>query len=406
MANQPAEFDVIIVGAGLVGSALGCALGGTDLRVAMIESRPLDSQWPVSEDSVGGFDPRVSALTVASQQFLTAISVWPLLAGQRLAAYRSMHVWDAEGTGSIDFQASHINQPELGHIVENRLVTTALLRRLQQHANIELIAPATVQAMQPTPAGHYRLQLEGGGELQAALVVAADGANSKLRALAKMPVREWAYGHHAIVSTVATALPHQATAWQRFLPEGPLAFLPLADSAGSEQFCSIVWSAIPAYAEQLMAMEEQAFARALEQAFESRLGAVTATGPRFSFALRQRHAVDYIKPGLALVGDAAHTIHPLAGQGVNLGLMDVQVLGEELLRARQRGLEPGSRMVLERYQRRRKAANLTMMAGMEGFKRLFEQSSLPVRWARNTGMRWLNRADPLKHRLMRQAMGL
>ena len=406
MNNMTANYDVIIVGAGMVGSALACALGGSELSVAVIEARPLNDQWPASEEGVAGFDARVSALTVASQNCLQQWGVWPALAEQRISPYRKMHVWDAEGTASIDFAAADINQPVLGHIVENRLTSIALLRRMAQYTNIQSFAPATLASLQPQANSGYHLVLDDGRELTAALVVAADGAHSKIRSLADFPMREWDYGHHAIVTTVKTELPHGEMARQRFLAEGPLAFLPLAGAGTDQHYCSVVWSAIPSYAENLMALDEQAFNNSLARAFEHQLGNILASSRRFSFPLRQRHAVDYIKPGLALVGDAAHTIHPLAGQGVNLGLMDVQVLSEELLRAQQRQISPGDLSVLSRYQRRRKAANLTTMAAMEGFKRLFEQPALPIRWARNTGMRWLDKAPPLKHRLMRQAMGL
>ena len=296
----------------------------------------------------------------------------------------------------------------LGHIVENSITSSALVECLQHQSNIEVIAPAKLQGVSSTAATPYgyTLTLDDGRVLQSALVVAADGANSKVRRLLDIEMREWDYDHQAIVCTVATEKSHQHTARQRFLPEGPLAFLPLADASNGQQYCSIVWSAIPEYAEELMQMDDQHFSAALGRAFEHTLGDITSVSRRLSFPLRQRHAVDYVKPGLALVGDAAHTIHPLAGQGVNLGLMDVKVLSEELLRARRRQLDIGSQLVLGRYQRRRKAANLGMMAGMEGFKRLFERPSLPVRWARNTGMRWLDKALPLKHQVMRRAMGL
>ncbi len=404
--NITSHFDVIIVGAGMVGSALACALGGSSLSVAVIEAQTLSDSWPEQGDSVMGFDTRVSALTVASQRFLQSLGVWCLITDHRVSPYRHMHVWDAEGTGSIDFSAQDINQPVLGHIVENRLTATGLLKKLNQHRNVHLIASAAVDGLQSLDSGGYKLLLQDGRQYQAPLIVAADGARSNIRTQADFTMREWAYNHHAIVATVKTEKPHKETAWQRFLPEGPLAFLPLQSDAGNQQYCSIVWSAIPQYAENLMAQDDQLFADSLAAAFEYQLGDVLATSQRFSFPLGQRHAVDYCKPGLALVGDAAHTIHPLAGQGVNLGLMDVQVLSEELLRAEQRQLDVGSMAVLARYQRRRKAANLGMMASMEGFKRLFAQNALPVRWARNTGMRWLDKMTPLKHRVMRQAMGL
>lgn len=397
------QYDIIIVGAGIAGSALACALGDSDLKIAVVEAQPLALQWPPMEPVIDGYDPRVSALTVASQEFLASLGVWPAIARRRISPYRHMQVWDAEGTGSIAFNAEEINQPLLGHIVENRLTVAALLFRLADYPGIELCSGMRLVTMKTIKA-QRQLEMEDGTIMQAPLVVAADGANSRIRELAGIATNEWSYGHNAIVATVKTQQPHQQTAWQRFLPEGPLAFLPLA--GGDDHYCSIVWSAIPEYCEHLIALDDKKFAQQLGQAFEHRLGGIEAVSRRFSFPLRQRHALDYVQAGLALVGDAAHTIHPLAGQGINLGLLDVQVLAEELLRAHERQLPVADLAVLERYQRRRKAHNLTMMAAMEGFKRLFAEPALPLRWARNTGMRLLDKAAPLKHRIMKQAMGL
>jgi 2-octaprenylphenol hydroxylase len=221
-----------------------------------------------------------------------------------------------------------------------------------------------------------------------------------------LPTREWDYDQQAIVCTVQTSQSHRFTAWQRFSMTGPLAFLPLLPESGSEHFCSIVWSQDTDEARRLMALGDTEFAAELEQAIERELGSVQAVSKRFAFPLRQRHAKDYIAPGFALVGDAAHTIHPLAGQGANLGFGDVRTLLDELSRARKAGLGPADELVLARYQRRRKGENLTMMAAMEGFKQLFGRDELPVRWLRNTGLRWLNQLGPVKNRIAAEAMGL
>lgn len=399
------DYDIIIVGGGLAGASLACALGGRDVRVAIIEAQPWQEQWPEQTMAVDGFDARVSALTVASQQFLQQLDVWPALASQRLSPYRSMHVWDADGTGFVDFSAREVNEPVLGHIVENRLTLTALVRRMRQLPNIHCLNPEKVaQFLQGE--GRHVLRLEGGREISAAIIVAADGGNSRIRQQANFSMREWDYGHEALVTTVQTSEVHQQTAWQRFMPEGPLAFLPLAGDTEHEHFCSIVWSTLPHETERLMALDDKTFAKQLGRAFEYRLGSIEAISRRFSFPLRQRHAVDYIKPGVVLVGDAAHTIHPLAGQGINLGLKDVQVLAEEILRADDRGLAFSDFSILQRYQRRRKSDNLMMMAAMEGFKHLFEHPTLPVRWLRNTGMHLFNNTTTMKQRIMRGAMGL
>ena len=408
---MPQSYDLIIVGAGLVGGALACALGeqvsNTRINIALVDAQPLHTDPPVYDGSINDFDPRVSALTIASQELLKKIAVWDLMVEGRISPYNNMHVWDAEGTGEIHFDAKDINQSALGYIVENKNTLLALAKRIQQQKNIQVIAPAKVVALKDEEK-LKTLVLEDGTELMAPLIVAADGANSPVRTMANFETREWNYNHQAIVCTVEIENSHQQTAWQRFLPEGPLAFLPLSMSEKNEDknFCSIVWSAVPSYAENLMALSEADFNHALGRAFENKLGDVKATSKRFSFPLRQRHAVDYVKSGLVLIGDAAHSIHPLAGQGVNLGLLDVQVLAEEILRAEQRQLNLGDLHVLQRYQRRRKGDNLAMMAAMDGFKKLFEEPALPIRWLRNTGMSFLDRQSTLKHSIMRKAMGL
>jgi 2-octaprenylphenol hydroxylase len=398
-------FDIVIVGAGIAGGALAASLAGKGLEIALVEAQPLvQPELPEALD-LQHFDPRVSALTPRSRSLLDALGAWDAVAAYRHCPYRHMTVWDAEGTGEIEFDCSEVGAPVLGFIVENRAVVSALLDTVLRAPDITCFSPARLEACRALDSGAVAVELEGGESLQADLLVAADGALSRVRELMDFATREWDYGHSALVASVETERPHEATAWQRFLPSGPLAFLPLPGEEG-RHFCSIVWSIRQELVDDLLAASDQEFCARLEQAFERRLGGVLGVSRRFAFPLRQRHAIDYVQPGVALVADAAHTIHPLAGQGINLGLQDVAVLAEEILAATARGANPGRLDVLRRYQRRRKGENLAMMAAMDGFKRLFEQQALPVRWLRNVGMRGVGRLTPVKQRLMRHAMGL
>jgi 2-octaprenylphenol hydroxylase len=402
------HFDVTIVGAGIAGSALAGALTGHGLSIALIEGQPLANAAAMDREAQSTglcFDSRVSALTPNSQTLLRSIGAWESIVAQRVCPYRHMTVWDAEGTGVIEFDCADVNVPELGHIVENRLIVNALLDRVRTASDITVLNPARLAACSMLEEGGCEFELEGGERFITDLLVAADGALSKVRTLLEFETREWDYGHRAIVATVQVERPHQATAWQRFLPTGPLAFLPLPQVEGLN-YCSIVWSLDEGLVDDLLALDEVDFCAQLERAIESRLGKVEACSSRLAFPLRQRHAVDYVRKGVALMGDAAHTIHPLAGQGINLGLQDVSVLAQEILGACARGINPGELAVLKRYQRRRKGENLAMMVAMDSFKRLFAQRSLPVRWLRNAGMRGVGRFAPVKQQLMRHAMGI
>lgn len=401
---QVAEhFDVMIVGGGLIGASLACALADSGLRLAL-----LDRQLPVTAASLEdtAFDPRVSAITPASQAFFERLGLWSAMAGRRVSPYLHMHVWEADGTASIDFSATEVHAPALGHIVENSVMVASLHEALAGLEAVTVLAPAVVQEMQQLD-GLMQLQLEDGRCLQAPLVVGADGARSRVRELAGLAVRDWDYGHHALVTTVQTALPHQQTAWQRFMDDGVLAFLPLQGPADAraQRFSSIVWSATPALNQALLAADEAQFAAQLGAAIEHRLGEVLGVARRCSFPLRQAHARDYVCDGVALVGDAAHSIHPLAGQGANLGLADVQALAEVLREARRHGLDWHRSAVLRRYQRRRQGHNLSMMALMEGFRHLYADQPLPLRWLRNSGMRFVDSNAAIKRSLIRQAMG-
>ncbi|UVM02381.1 2-octaprenyl-3-methyl-6-methoxy-1,4-benzoquinol hydroxylase [Pseudomonas atacamensis] len=392
--------DVLIVGAGMVGSALALALQDSGLEVLLLDGSPL-SVKPFAADAA--FEPRVSALSAASQRILERLGVWDGIAQRRSSPYTDMHVWDGSGTGQIHFSASSVHADVLGHIVENRVVQQALLERLHD-CDLGMLANARLEQMRRS-GDDWLLTLADGRTLRAPLVIAADGANSAVRRLTGVATREWDYLHHAIVTSVRCSQPHRKTAWQRFTDHGPLAFLPL-ERDGQQDWCSIVWSTTPAEAERLMALEEAAFCAELERAFEGRLGEVISADPRLCVPLRQRHAKRYVAEGLALIGDAAHTIHPLAGQGVNLGFLDAAVLAEVLLQAHERGERLADVKVLSRYERRRMPHNLALMAAMEGFERLFQADPLPLRWLRNAGLKLVEQMPEAKALFVREALGL
>ncbi len=391
--------DLVIVGAGMVGSALALALADSGLSV-LLDRGPLT---PGAVESDLPFEPRVSALSLASQRILQRLGAWDGILARRVSPYQAMHVWDGSGTGAVHFDAASVHAEVLGHIVENRVVQDALLERLAE-ANVLLLPEARLELLRRS-GDQWLVQLAGDRQIRAPLVVAADGANSAVRRLAGLETREWDYLHHAIVTSVRCAESHQRTAWQRFTDDGPLAFLPL-DRGGDTRWCSIVWSCTPKQGERLMALDDAAFCQALGEAFEQRLGKVECSDTRLCIPLRQRHAKRYVEPGLALIGDAAHVIHPLAGQGVNLGFLDAAVLAEELRHAQARGESIAEQRVLERYERRRMPHNLAMMAAMEGFQRLFQDDRLPLRWLRNAALKQVDRHFEAKALFVRRALGL
>jgi len=394
------DADLIIVGAGMVGSTLALALQGQGLDVLLLDGGSLEvAPWAPEAP----FEPRVSALSCASQRILERLGAWDGIAARRIAPYGEMRVWDGSGTGQIHFSAASVHAEVLGHIVENRVVQDALLERLRA-SDVGLLPGARLDHLRRSGDG-WLLTLGDGRELRTPLLIAADGANSAVRRLAGCATREWDYLHHAIVTSVRCAEEHRRTAWQRFTDDGPLAFLPL-ERDGDRHWCSIVWSTTPEQAKRLMALDHEAFAKALGDAFERRLGEVLEVDPRLCIPLRQRHARHYAEPGLALIGDAAHSIHPLAGQGVNLGFLDAAVLAETLLHARTRGERLADQRVLSRFERRRMPYNLAMMGAMEGFERLFQADPLPLRWLRNAGMKLVERLPEAKALFVRQALGL
>jgi 2-octaprenylphenol hydroxylase len=394
------SYDVIIVGAGMVGASAACLLAQTNpnLTVALVEaqlSTPFNPQQ---------FDPRVAAITEKSRLLLERCGLWQAVVDKRTSPYLAMDVWDAEGTGRIVFDCDNIHQPNLGHIVENAVLVDCLLAEVERLPNVDFYCPVAIASYLADDV-HAAVELTDGNRLETRLLVAADGANSKIRQHFQFSTKEWDYGHQAIVTTITTERPHQQIARQRFMPKGPLALLPLNNQGDLHQ-CSIVWSQETQEANHLMALDDQQFCLRLAAASEYCLGQVTDVEQRFAIPLRQRHAIDYAIHRVVLLGDAAHSIHPLAGQGANLGFADVEVLVDEVSRALTRDVDIGDISVLRRYQRRRKPDNLATMAAMEGFKRLFATDQLPLRLLRNLGMSALNQQAAIKNSLIKRAMGI
>jgi 2-octaprenylphenol hydroxylase len=393
MSARDLAADVIIVGGGPVGLLLGVLLAQHGRHdVLLLDAR---SGFAVPQ----GIDPRVYALSRASQQLLQRCGAWPALADGHAWAYRRMHVWDAARPrlpdGELVFDAADVGEPDLGHIVENARLEMALREAAAHCSGFRLQTHSRVQSLQLDATG-ATVTCADGLPLRARLVVAADGAGSGLRELAGIEVLSRDYRQHALVTHVQTEFPHRDTAWQRFLPTGPVALLPLGDGR-----CSVVWSMDDALAGRLGEAGDALFAAALTEATEGVLGRVGAVQPRLMLKLRLLHAKRYVARRFALVGDAAHVVHPLAGQGANLGLRDAGALASALADAH----DPGEQRLLRRYERARKADNVTMLAALDGLQRLFGSSTGPLPMMRTLGLGLVNRSAPVKRALMRRALG-
>ena len=389
---------IVVVGAGPVGLAVAALLAhgpaATRLRLRVVDSQP-PPVW-----NLAAIDSRVYALSRGAQRIFAQLGQWDTMCARRVSPYERMRVWQGdrhEGPAAIDFDCADIGEPDLGHIVEDALIRDALLSALAGH--VELSFGAAVAGVAQVADG-MRITLDSGETLGADLLVAADGGASRVRSLLAMPVLERSYAQHAIVTHVTTAAPHAHTAWQRFLPTGPLAFLPLTDGRSS-----VVWSMPSDRARALLACNDAEFLLALQTAAGSVLGTLGPSAARAAFPLTKLHAVEYCRRGVALVGDAAHCVHPLAGQGMNLGLLDAACLAEELARAALGGEHVGDARVLQRYARLRKLENLGMLLACDALERLFR---LPL-WSvplRGLGLAAVDRAMPIKRALMRRALGL
>ena len=384
--------DVLIAGGGMVGLTLACALGGVGVRVVVV-----DRNDPAAARAEA-FDGRASAIAFASQRQLAAIGAWRDMAEEAQPILK-IRVSDGPSRLFLHYDHRELGGEPLGYMVENRVIRRALYAAAGRSKTLRLLAPRTVERLEPGP-GRVTARLSDGSTLRAALVVAADGRNSALRRAAGIRAVEWRYPQAGIVCTVVHERDHGGAAQERFLPAGPFAILPLKGKRSS-----LVWTERAELAPAIMALEEARFEEEMRERFGDFLGAVRLLGPRWCYPLSFLHAESYVAKRLVLVGDAAHCMHPLAGQGLNMGLRDVAALAEILVEARRLGLDVGAERVLERYQRWRRFDNLVLLAVTDSLNRLFSNEIPPVRLARDLGLAAVNRVPPLKRLLMRHAGG-
>jgi len=393
-SQQKSEFDIIVVGAGMVGltSALGAARQG--LNVAMVEGQsPTLSPWHEQ------FDIRVSAINLASQNVFRHLHAWPTMRELGVYAYERMHVWEDANSAEIHFESAQVGQANLGHIIENRVMVQALWQQAESLSNVRFFCPAQTRHIDRFD---DKVVLDLGDQrIAGQLLIGADGSNSWVRSQMGVANRQGDYQQSAVVATVKLEQPHQNCAWQIFRQNGPLALLPMR-----ENHCSIVWSTSKEEAAQLLTVDDNDFCQKLQSALNHRFGEMQLHGLRQAFPLRYRHSSQYVQTRLALVGDAAHTIHPLAGQGVNLGIMDSACLLDVLRQAVQSKRDLGDYAVLRQYERWRRGSNSVMLNSMTGINQLYKVTSPWLVQLRQLGLAAVDAWHPVKRFFIIQAMGL
>jgi 2-octaprenylphenol hydroxylase len=397
-----ADFHVVIAGAGVVGLTLAALLARSQqkehIRLTVVDAAPrLDFTF---DQDIG---LRVSAISTGSADILQQANAWADVIGGRVCAYSEMRAWDSgsavEGPETLCFSASRYAVRQLGFIVENQLIQHALLQSLES-LNQQVEFSTSIRSVN-SEADRFSVTLSDGRSIEADLVVGADGGASFVRKQSGITVKGWQYEQSAFVTHLHSERHHQNTAWQRFLRSGPVALLPLADDR-----VSMVWSTTHEEAAEAMELSDDELSERLTAITDNVLGKLTLAGPRGAFPLRAQHASKYVLPGLALIGDAAHSVHPLAGQGANLGIADAACLAGVLTDAIANDEVIGDFRVLRRYERARKGANSTMLHFISGINRLFAYDSSPLAAVRATGMRIFNKSGPIRDHAVRVALGL
>ena len=391
------SFDVVIVGGGMVGLTLACGLQGCGMRIAVIENCPPQHQFDQQEEP----SPRVSAINAASQKLLDYLGVWQTIVQKRVAIYQQMEVWQQDSFGHIRFDAKDYSLPYLGHIIENSIMRGSLWQLAQSSADITLL---TDNILKKVIWGENEVFMTFDNEqmVSARLVVGADGAKSWLREKADIPVTFWDYEHTALVAIIRTEIPHMHTARQSFHSDSILAFLPLYDP----HLCSIVWSLPAMQACRRLDLDVTVFEKELSVALDMRLGFCQLISQRQIFPLIGQYARNFAGQRIALLGDAAHIIHPLAGQGVNLGFMDVAELIGQLRRLNTTGKDIGQYLYLQRYERKRKYSAVLMLASMQGLRQLFDGDNPMKKIFRDVGLLLTNKLPVIKPKLLNYALGV
>ena len=398
------RFDIVIAGGGMIGltaaALLAAERNSRAFRITVVDAgvRPRFSQ----ADDVG---LRVSALSLGTVRALDEIGVWNKIRDTRAGDYSAMQVWDSrssvEGPETLRFDAADFALAELGFIVENELVRHTLFAALLD-TDVDLKFGTGVDSLEPRANDEgFDVLLADGARLSPDLLIAADGASSPSRRAAGIATKSWRYPQSALVTHVQPAANHRNTAWQRFLSDGPIALLPLADGRAS-----VVWSSAPDRIKAMLLLDDTELGRKLTAATDGVLGGLTVAGPKASFPLRAQHAVRYSEVGVVLIGDAAHSVHPLAGQGANLGFADAVDLAEVLTTAVEDGEYPGDLPTLRRYERRRRGANAAMLHFIDGLNRLFMADSRMLSSLRRRGMRLFNRSGPIRREAVQAALGI